>query len=50
MRSTNRDLQGENMNVIDHYDKLIIENNDPFRDPPELQDYMEKECIKIKKN
>ena len=30
------------MNVIDQYDKLIIENNDPFRDPPELQDYMEK--------
>lgn len=28
------------MNVIDHYDLLIEENNDPFRDPPALQDYM----------
>lgn len=28
------------MNVITHYDLLIDENNDPFRDPPELQEYM----------
>lgn len=28
------------MNVITHYDMLIDENNDPFRDPPILQDYM----------
>ncbi|MBR6767725.1 MAG: class I SAM-dependent methyltransferase [Clostridia bacterium] len=28
------------MNVIEHYDMLIDENNDPFRDPPVLQDYM----------
>ncbi|MBQ2881889.1 MAG: class I SAM-dependent methyltransferase, partial [Clostridia bacterium] len=30
------------MNVINHYDLLIDENNDPFRDPPELQEYMSK--------
>lgn len=30
------------MNVIKHYDKLIDENNDPFRDPPILQEYMNK--------
>ena len=28
------------MDVITHYDMLIDENNDPFRDPPVLQDYM----------
>ena len=28
------------MNVITHYDLLIDENNDPFRDPPPLQEYM----------
>ena len=28
------------MNVITHYDLLIDENNDPFRDPPSLQEYM----------
>ncbi len=28
------------MNVISHYDLLIDEDNDPFRDPPELQEYM----------
>lgn len=28
------------MDVITHYDMLIDENNDPFRDPPALQDYM----------
>lgn len=30
------------MNVIDHYDQLIEENNDPFRDSPVLQEYMSK--------
>ena len=30
------------MNVISHYDMLISENNDPFRDPPELQEYMDQ--------
>ena len=30
------------MNVIQHYDILIDDDNDPFRDPPVLQDYMEK--------
>ena len=28
--------------VIDHYDKLIDENNDPIRDPKPLRDYMDK--------
>lgn len=28
------------MDVITHYDLLIDENNDPFRDPPILQEYM----------
>ena len=28
------------MNVITHYDLLIDEDNDPFRDPPVLQEYM----------
>ncbi len=28
------------MDVISHYDLLIDENNDPFRDPPALQEYM----------
>ena len=28
------------MNVIEHYDKLIDENNDPFHDPQPLRDYM----------
>lgn len=28
------------MNVVTHYDLLIDEDNDPFRDPPQLQDYM----------
>jgi len=28
------------MNVITHYDLLIDEDNDPFRDPPTLQEYM----------
>ncbi len=28
------------MDVINHYDLLIDEDNDPFRDPPMLQEYM----------
>ena len=28
------------ISVIQHYDLLIEENNDPFRDPPVLQEYM----------
>ncbi|MBR3943060.1 MAG: class I SAM-dependent methyltransferase [Clostridia bacterium] len=28
------------MNIINHYDLLIDEDNDPFRDPPMLQEYM----------
>ena len=28
--------------IIDHYDKLIDENNDPARDPKPLRDYMYK--------
>ncbi len=28
--------------VIDHYDRLIAEDNDPVRDPKPLQDYMDK--------
>lgn len=30
------------MDIITHYDKLIDENNDPFRDPSVLQEYMNK--------
>ena len=30
------------MDVITHYDMLIDENNDPFRDPPVLQAYMDQ--------
>lgn len=30
------------MNVIEHYDKLIEENNDPVHDPMPLKDYMNK--------
>ncbi len=30
------------MDVITHYDLLIDENDDPFRDPPILQEYMNK--------
>ena len=29
------------MDVQTHYDLLIKENNDPFRDPPALRKYME---------
>lgn len=28
--------------VINHYDKLIDENNDPARDPKDIRDYMDK--------
>ena len=28
------------MEVVNHYDLLIEEENDPFRDPPFLQEYM----------
>lgn len=31
-----------NNNVIDHYDRLIDENNDPVRDPQPLREYMDK--------
>ncbi len=30
------------MDVITHYDLLIEENNDPFHDPPELKEFMNK--------
>ena len=30
------------INVIEHYDSLITEGNDPFRDPPVLRAYMDK--------
>ncbi len=30
------------MDTITHYDLLIDENNDPFRDPPALKAYMDK--------
>lgn len=30
------------LNVVTHYDKLIDDNNDPFRDPPPLRKYMDK--------
>lgn len=30
------------MNVVKHYDLLIDEGNDAFRDPPVLQEYMSK--------
>lgn len=30
------------MDVRTHYDLLIDENNDPFRDPPALQEYMNR--------
>jgi ubiquinone/menaquinone biosynthesis C-methylase UbiE len=28
--------------IINHYDKLIDENNDPFNDPPAVKEYMDK--------
>lgn len=30
------------MDVVTHYDILIENNNDPFRDPPLMQKYMDK--------
>ena len=30
------------MDAKEHYDLLIVENNDPVRDPPPLREYMEK--------
>lgn len=30
------------MNVVEHYDKLIDENNDPVYDPEPLKEYMDK--------
>lgn len=30
------------MDIITHYDKLIDDNNDPFRDPQPLKEYMGK--------
>ena len=30
------------MHVVAHYDKLIDDNNDPFRDPHSMQEYMDK--------
>lgn len=30
------------MDVITHYDRLIEENNDSFRDPQPLREYMDK--------
>ena len=35
-------MSSEKINLIQHYDMLIEENNDPFRDPQPLQDYMNK--------
>lgn len=45
------------MDVINHYDSLIDEDNDPFRDPPMLQEYMSQwdgqrfiEALELTKN
>ncbi len=45
------------MDVINHYDLLIDEDNDPFRDPPMLQEYMSQwdgerfiEALELTKN
>lgn len=32
----------DSMNIIEHYDKLIDENNDPVYDPKPLKEYMDK--------
>lgn len=34
------------MNVIEHYDKLIEEKNDPVYDPKPLKEYMDKWDVK----
>ena len=46
-----------NMDIINHYDLLIDEDNDPFRDPPMLQKYMSQwdgerfvEALELTKN
>ena len=31
------DLEDDRMDIITHYDRLIEEDNDPFRDPPAWQ-------------
>lgn len=45
------------MDVITHYDLLIDENNDPFHDPPTMQEYMNQwdgelflEALELSKN
>ena len=45
------------MDVITHYDLLIDENNDPFHDPPAMQEYMNQwdgelflEALELSKN
>ena len=35
-------MKSINSDVIQHYDLLIEENNDPVRDPKPLKDYMDK--------
>ena len=35
-------MKNAETSVITHYDLLIEENNDPFRDPPGLQAYMDR--------
>ncbi len=39
MRDTERKIKNE---IINHYDLLIDENNDPVRDEPPLREYMDK--------
>lgn len=43
--------------VINHYDALIDEGNDPFRDPKPLKEYMDRwdgkqflDCLSLNKN
>ncbi len=35
-------MKSSNNDMIQHYDLLIEENNDPVHDPKPLQDYMDK--------
>lgn len=43
MSITKRHLgKGEMMNTVEHYDKLIDDNNDPVRDPDILKEHMDK--------
>lgn len=37
-----KSFSDKNADVISHYDMMIDENNDPFRDPPILKEYMNK--------